>query len=167
MVPAGSATPAANEKCTVLGCAAFWFSDVEPACVVQTPDVRIRAVKKPGRRLLPTTGGKLEEDNLFGIRKWNWSCTILSAKTSQKMDILQNSEGSCGRGIVMSRMGVKSEPAKKTAFKFTVRGRPRHGMACMWNQPELNVSWRCGGYQLRMQWSDTLILLAMNQQHRD
>jgi hypothetical protein len=33
--------------------------------------VCIRAVKKPGRSLLPRTAGKLEDDNLFGIRKWN------------------------------------------------------------------------------------------------
>jgi hypothetical protein len=71
----------------VFSCAAFsGFSDGEPP-VWQLTGVRIRAVKKPGRSLLSRAAGKLEQDNLFGIRKWNLSCTKTGAKTFQKLNI--------------------------------------------------------------------------------
>jgi hypothetical protein len=50
------------------------------------PDARIRAVKNRDAAYYPEQLEKLEEGNLFGIRKWNLSCTKAGAKTSQKLD---------------------------------------------------------------------------------
>jgi len=61
------------------------FSDLNLPALC-TPEFRIRAEKKPGRRLLSRAAGKLEEDNLFRIRKWNSRCTTSCAKISQKME---------------------------------------------------------------------------------
>jgi hypothetical protein len=52
----------------------------------QTPDARIRAVKNRDAAYYPEQLEKLEEGSLFGIRKWNLSCTKAGAKTSQKLD---------------------------------------------------------------------------------
>lgn len=88
-------------------------------------------------------------------------------KNIPKIEYRTKKSGSsnCGIGNSMSRPGMRREPAKKTDLKFTMRGGPRHGVACMWDQPELNVSGRCRSYQLRMPWSDIRVRIAMDQQY--
>jgi hypothetical protein len=73
-----------------LGYCSFLVFGCLAARAVATLGDRIRAIKKPGRRLLSRAVGKLEDDNLFRIRKWNQNCTKSGAKTFQKMDIFRN-----------------------------------------------------------------------------
>jgi hypothetical protein len=68
-------------------------------------------------------------------------------------EILNLERSDCSRiGNIILRPLVCCEPAEKSAFKFTMRGGPRHGVTRMWHQPELNMA-GCGrGDQLRMVW---------------
>jgi hypothetical protein len=74
-------------KCARLSGAGF--SSVQ---VVQRPascnsqEVSIQAEKKPRGRLLSSTEEKLEECNLFRIRKFSDDCTITCSKTSNKVN---------------------------------------------------------------------------------
>src|ERR1041385_2131789 len=86
MVPAGCVTPATNEMRTVWVVQLF-ASDVQLRLVASSRRALHPGWKKPGRRLLSRAAGKLEEDNLFGIRKWNWICTRIRAKAFQKLNI--------------------------------------------------------------------------------
>src|ERR1051326_6542847 len=98
MVPAGCVTPATNEMRTVWVVQLF-ASDVQLRLVASSRRALHPGWKKPGRRLLSRAAGKLEEDNLFGIRKWNSSCTNAGAKSSQKMDKFEKLKRSCSCGI--------------------------------------------------------------------
>ena len=90
-------------------------------------------------------------------------------KNLQKNEYQTQKSGNsnCEIGDSMSRLNMRREPAQKPDLKFAMRGGPRHGMACMRNQPEFNVSRRCRGYQLRMPRIDIPVRLAMDQQHRN
>jgi hypothetical protein len=118
---------------------------------VQQPGACIEAVKKPGRSLLSGTQEKLEDHNLFRIRKLFRHCTIMCSKISNKVnrmaEILNLERSDSGRiGNIILRPLVCCEPTNEAALKFIVRGSPCHGVARMRHQPERNMVGRGGGY---------------------
>jgi len=156
-------------KCARFGLCSFSLQMFSSGFVASSRRALHPGWKKPRRRLLSRAAGKLEEDNLFRIRKCNSACTISYAKTFQKLNIFDkenvNSEGASDNSIVKQRVAVGSKPTQKAAFKFAVSYRPGHGMACMRNQPEFNVSGCSSSYQLRMPRSNIPVSITMDQQY--
>ena len=62
---------------------------------------------------------------------------------------------------------VLGEPAQNTVFKLLVRSRPRHGVACVRNQPELGATGIGFGQDHGMARTDAPVSCAMDQQDRD
>src|SRR6476469_3281919 len=86
MVPAGCLHPLLMKCARLKWCRVFKCSSRSAACLVQQPGANIQAVKKPGRSLLSETEEKLEDYNLFRIRKSFGHCTIMCSKISNKVN---------------------------------------------------------------------------------
>jgi hypothetical protein len=61
---------------------------------------------------------------------------------------------------------MRRKPTQQAPLKFVMRYCPGHGMAGMWNQPELHMVRRSGGNEFGMMRRDAPVFFTMNQQNR-